>query len=98
MSASTVFTLEDYFMTEVAGSPRYAGQLAPEFQTELLAWHANVLTADCDFYHTIVLPDGRIIEGKWDLRGHESVYLGRQSFAGKRVLEIGPATGWISSV
>ena len=29
----------------------------------------------------------------WDLRGHEPAYLGGVDLAGKRVLELGPATG-----
>ena len=32
----------------------------------------------------------------WDLRGHESAYLGGVDLAGKRVLELGPATGYLT--
>ena len=31
------------------------------------------------------------------MRGHESTYLGHVDVAGKRVLEVGPASGWLSS-
>src|SRR6266850_2581584 len=42
------------------------------------------------------LPGHGSVEGYWDLRGNESQYLGDVSFAGKRVLEIGPASGHVS--
>jgi SAM-dependent methyltransferase len=42
------------------------------------------------------LPVHGSVEGYWDLRGNESQYLGDVSFAGKRVLEIGPASGHVS--
>ncbi len=48
---------------------------------------------DCDFYHSVDLPDGSSIQAQWDLRGRESTYLGGVDFAGKSVLEIGPAIG-----
>ena len=34
--------------------------------------------------------------GAWDLRGHEAAYLGGVDVAGKRVLELGPATGYLT--
>ena len=48
---------------------------------------------DCDFYHTVDVPGDGTVEGQWDLRGTEAAYLGGTAFAGKSVLEIGPATG-----
>jgi SAM-dependent methyltransferase len=51
---------------------------------------------DCFFYHSMDLPVHGSVEGNWDLRGHESQYLGGVSFDGKRVLEIGPASGHLS--
>ena len=50
--------------------------------------------SDLVWYHAIELPDGRVLPGAWDLRGHESAYLGGVDVAGKRVLELGrpPAT------
>ncbi len=48
------------------------------------------------WYHSVELPDGRVLPGAWDLRGHESVYLGGVDVAGKRVLELGPATGYLT--
>jgi O-methyltransferase len=53
--------------------------------------------ADCYFYHTMELPGRGVIEGKdWDLRGRVDEYLGNVNFAGKRVLEIGPASGFLT--
>jgi hypothetical protein len=52
--------------------------------------------ADCLFYHTVDLPGYGTIPGFWDIRGNESRYLGDQTFTGKRVLEIGPASGHLS--
>ena len=37
-----------------------------------------------------------VLPGVWDLRGHESAYLGGVELAGKRVLELGPATGYLT--
>jgi len=52
--------------------------------------------ADCYFYHTIELPGHGVIEGDWDLRRGVDDYLGRVAFAGQRVLEIGPASGFLT--
>jgi SAM-dependent methyltransferase len=53
--------------------------------------------ADCYFYHTMELPGHGIIEGRdWDLRGRTDEYLGHVDFAGQRVLEIGPASGFVT--
>ena len=37
-----------------------------------------------------------MLPGAWDLRGHETAYLGGVDVAGKRVLELGPATGYLT--
>ncbi len=52
--------------------------------------------ADCYFYHTIELPGHGVINGEWDLRTGVHDYLGKVEFAGKRVLEIGPASGFLT--
>jgi SAM-dependent methyltransferase len=53
--------------------------------------------ADCYFYHTMELPGLGVIEGHdWDLRGRVDEYLGNLNFAGQRVLEIGPASGFLT--
>ena len=52
---------------------------------------------DCYFYHTMELPGYGVIEGRdWDLRHGVDEYLGKVSFAGQRVLEIGPASGFLT--
>jgi SAM-dependent methyltransferase len=52
--------------------------------------------ADCYFYHTLELPGYGLMSGDWDLRGGVDDYLGRVAFAGQRVLEIGPASGFLT--
>jgi len=53
--------------------------------------------ADCYFYHTMELPGHGVIEGRdWDLRGRVDDYLGNVHFTGQRVLEIGPASGFLT--
>jgi hypothetical protein len=51
---------------------------------------------DCDFYHTVEIPGRGVVHGQWDLRQHVDEYLGGYRFAGKRVLEIGPASGFLT--
>lgn len=51
---------------------------------------------DCNWYHTFDLPDGTVIPGAWDLRGGEDAYLGGTELSGKRVLELGPASGYLT--
>ena len=51
---------------------------------------------ECNFYHSVELPEHGLIEGFWDLRGREEVFLGGVSVAGKRVLEIGTADGQLA--
>jgi hypothetical protein len=53
--------------------------------------------ADCDFYHVMEIPGyGPTTGGMWDLRGDTAGYLGNVDLAGKRVLEIGPASGYLT--
>jgi SAM-dependent methyltransferase len=53
--------------------------------------------AECHFYHAMEIPGyGPVPNPLWDLRGSESQYLGDVELEGKRVLEIGPATGFLS--
>ena len=51
---------------------------------------------DCYFYHTMELPGHGVMTGDWDLRRGVDEYLGNVSFAGQRVLEIGPASGFLT--
>jgi O-methyltransferase len=52
--------------------------------------------AECNFYHTTDVPGHGLVRGQWDLRAGVDDYLGHYDFKGKRVLEIGPATGFLT--
>jgi hypothetical protein len=56
---------------------------------------------DCCFYHSMSLPGHGEVKGQWDLRGREKEYLGHVDLAGRKVLEIGTASGhlcfWMES-
>jgi SAM-dependent methyltransferase len=52
--------------------------------------------SECHFYHTIELPGLGVQFGQWDLRGDFDKYVGGISFEGKRVLDIGCASGFLS--
>jgi 2-polyprenyl-3-methyl-5-hydroxy-6-metoxy-1,4-benzoquinol methylase len=52
---------------------------------------------ECLFYHSVDLPETGSIVGLWDLRPGIEQYLGHVDFTGKRVLEIGPASGYVTS-
>ncbi|MFN2499235.1 MAG: class I SAM-dependent methyltransferase [Pyrinomonadaceae bacterium] len=51
---------------------------------------------DCYFYHTMDLPEFGLIRAHWDLRGRFDEYIGGVDVAGKSVLDIGAATGFLS--
>lgn len=51
---------------------------------------------DCIFYHTMDLPGVGLVEGPWDLRPGIKDYLGKVGFAGKRALDVGTASGFLS--
>ena len=51
---------------------------------------------DCHFYHVMDIPGVGLVGGDWDLRGREDDYLGHVELAGRRVLEIGPASGYLT--
>lgn len=52
--------------------------------------------AECVFYHTMDVPGHGVMKGSWDLRNREDVYLGHADFRGKRVLDVGAASGVLS--
>jgi SAM-dependent methyltransferase len=94
--AVAALDLDEYFDAALLNRA-FAGQTAAEFQAALAQHHANLEISDCDFYHTLILPDGTVTPGQWDLRGDEAAYTGEYAFAGKRVLEIGPGGGAITA-
>jgi SAM-dependent methyltransferase len=51
---------------------------------------------DCSFYHTMDIPGYGLVQGEWDLRGRVREYLGGCELSGKRVLEVGPASGFLT--
>lgn len=67
----------------VAPSP-YA---EPEYVTDV---------GDLPWYHAMDLPGVGHIEGGWDLRDGIDTYLGELDYQGKRVLDVGAATGYLT--
>lgn len=50
----------------------------------------------CVFYHDLDLPGGETIVGSWDIRGRFDEYIGNQPLAGKTVLDVGTASGFLA--
>jgi SAM-dependent methyltransferase len=50
---------------------------------------------ECHFYHTVDIPGHGVVEGLFDLREGAREYLGNVDFEGKRVLELGTASGFL---
>jgi SAM-dependent methyltransferase len=51
---------------------------------------------DCFFYHAMELPGFGLVPAHWDLRGRFDEYIGGVEVAGKSVLDVGAATGFLS--
>jgi hypothetical protein len=51
---------------------------------------------ECVWYHTFDFPDGTHVRGRWDYRPNVDDYIGRLDYNGKRVVEIGPASGFLT--
>ena len=51
---------------------------------------------DCFFYHAMELPGFGLVPAHWDLRGRFEEYIGGVEVAGKSVLDVGAATGFLS--
>src|SRR5262249_8341858 len=51
---------------------------------------------DCYFYHKINIPGVGEVGDSWDLRSTIDDYLGRFNFRGKRVLDVGTASGFLT--
>ena len=55
------------------------------------------LEADPYFYHTLEVPGLGLMVGPWDLRDGIEPYLGKFNYTGRTVLEIGPASGFVTA-
>jgi O-methyltransferase len=64
--------------------------------SDIYAAPRSVRIDDCAFYHVMDLPGVGRVGGHWDLRGRVDEYLGNVGLSGKRVLEIGPASGFLT--
>lgn len=67
----------------------------PKNQDSLFVEYPKPLLQDCSFYHSFDMVNGEII-GQWDLRKHAAQYLGGIPLNQRSVLEIGPASGFLS--
>lgn len=56
----------------------------------------GVRPQEASIYHRVDLPGLEQKKWLWDLRGDEGSYLGNYDFAGRRVLEFGPASGGLT--
>ena len=52
--------------------------------------------AQCQFYHRMSIPDIGEVGGQWDLRQCIKQYLGNYDFSGKRALDVGTASGFLT--
>jgi hypothetical protein len=52
--------------------------------------------SECVFYHSMDLPGLGMVEGQWDLRGRFDDYTGGVDVRGKRFLDVGAASGFLS--
>jgi SAM-dependent methyltransferase len=52
--------------------------------------------SQCQFYHAMDLPGGRFARSNWDLRTSFEKYTGQVQFAGKRLLDVGTASGFLT--
>ena len=50
----------------------------------------------CVFYHTMDFDDGSGVSGAWDLRGRFAGYIGNYPVAGKTLLDVGTASGFLA--
>jgi SAM-dependent methyltransferase len=78
--------------------PRTASSSSEAFGVDLFALPPEEAPTleECGFYHSIELPGLGLQHGQWDLRPGIDEYLGKTDFRGLRVLEIGPANGFVT--
>lgn len=53
-------------------------------------------TSECIFYHRMDLPGVGVVGGDWDLRGRFDDYIDHADLEGKRVLDVGTASGFLT--
>src|SRR5689334_8426613 len=67
------------------------------FPSSMYAEPRNVSDlSKCRFYHAMDLPDGQFVRGNWDLRNSFEKYTGFAQFAGRRMLDVGTASGFLT--
>jgi SAM-dependent methyltransferase len=71
-------------------------ELTQAGQSRLGREYENTRLEDCFVYHWFDTPDGQVIPGVWDLRNNWRGYLGNTNLRGCRVLEVGPASGFLT--
>ena len=52
--------------------------------------------AGCAFYHSMDFADGSSVAGAWDIRGRFAQYIGDYPLAGKTLLDVGTASGFLA--
>ncbi len=79
-------------------SKRLAGPQLRRAQRELLYARPQRVAGPegCYWYHTMDLPGIGTVWGEWDLRGRFDDYTGHVSMQGKRVLDVGTASGFLT--
>ncbi|WP_417582435.1 class I SAM-dependent methyltransferase [Nitrincola sp.] len=71
--------------------------MRPSYSAEFIEVECRAPDLDqCLFYHCVDLPSEREQLGIWDLRSGVDDYLGHVDFTDQSVLEIGPASGFLS--
>ena len=53
-------------------------------------------TENCAFYHSMDFDDGSGVTGAWDIRGKFAQYIGNYPIAGKTLLDVGTASGFLA--
>jgi hypothetical protein len=56
---------------------------------------ASITLEDCDFYHSVELPQGRQ-EGVWDLVSRFDDYVAHEALGGRSLLDVGTASGFLT--
>ncbi len=57
---------------------------------------SSIRFEDCDFYHSMDLPDRGPVVAGWDFREAPEAYLGNVPVRDRQVLDVGPASGFFS--